>query len=106
MSTIKGTPSSLGNEETPSHGVITVIGKDKVGIVAGIANVLAQHKVNIVDISQTVLRGMFAMIMIVDLSKSDVSIGELRKILEDKGKEMGVHVALHSTDLVEAMERI
>jgi len=88
------------------YGVITVVGKDRVGIVASIASILAQHKVNIVDISQTVLRGMFAMIMIVDLSQADLDAKELRRILEEKGKELGVHVALHSTELVEAMERI
>ncbi len=106
MNTTINMESSHGNENQPLHGVITVIGKDKVGIVAGIATVLAQHKVNIVDISQTVLRGMFAMIMIVDLSQSDVDVGELRRILEKKGREMGVHVALHSTELVESLERI
>ena len=88
------------------HGVITVVGKDRVGIVAGIANLLAENNVNIIDISQTVLRGMFAMIMVVDLSKSKVSVEELREKLKEKGKELGVDVALHSAELVESLERI
>jgi len=88
------------------HGVITVVGKDRVGIVAGIASLLAENNVNIIDISQTVLRGMFAMIMVVDLSKSKVSVEELREKLKEKGKELGVDVALHSAELVESLERI
>ena len=88
------------------HAVITVVGKDKVGIVAKISSVLAKNKVNIIDIAQTVLRGMFAMIMVVDLSQSTVSVDELREELERAGREMGVDVALHSTDLVESIERV
>jgi ACT domain-containing protein len=90
----------------PKHAVITVVGRDKVGIVAKISSVLAEHKVNIIDISQTVLRGMFAMIMVVDLSSCDVSVAELRKALIEKGREMGVDVTLHSAELVESIERI
>ncbi|ALU11405.1 hypothetical protein EYM_00615 [Ignicoccus islandicus DSM 13165] len=88
------------------HAVITVIGKDKVGIVAKISSVLARYKVNIIDITQTVLRGMFAMIMIVDLDQATISVEELRRELEKAGKEIGVEVALHSTDLMESIERI
>ncbi len=88
------------------HAVVTVIGKDRVGIVAKISSVLAENNVNIIDITQTVLRGMFAMIMIVDLSRSKVPIEELRKRLEEAGREIGVEVALHSTELVENIERI
>jgi len=90
----------------PKHAVITVVGRDRVGIVAGISSLLAENEVNIIDISQTVLRGMFAMIMIVDLSRAKVSVGELREALKKKGKELGVDVALHSAELVETMERI
>ena len=86
--------------------MITVVGKDRVGIVAGISSVLAEHGVNIVDISQTVLRGMFAMIMVVDLAGSKVSVGELRRLLKEKGEELGVDVALHSAELVESVERV
>jgi len=90
----------------PQYAVITVVGKDRVGIVAGISSVLAEQGVNIVDISQTVLRGMFAMIMVVDLAGAKVSVGELRELLKKKGKELGVDVALHSAELVESVERL
>jgi formyltetrahydrofolate hydrolase len=58
--------------------VVAVLGGDMVGIVAGISNVLARHNVNIVDISQTVARDIFSMIMVVDISKADVDISQLR----------------------------
>ncbi len=86
--------------------VVTVVGKDKVGIVAGISNVLAKHNVNIVDITQTVLRGFFAMIMIVDVEKSNIGVDELRKKLKEKGKELGVEVNLHSYELIEALNKV
>ena len=86
--------------------VASVLGADKVGIVAGITNVLARHNVNIVDISQTVVRDIFSMIMVVDLSKADVDIGQLRKELEEEGKRLGVMVAIYHIDVFRYMQRI
>jgi len=86
--------------------VITVIGVDRPGIVAGIASVLASHNVNIEDISQTVLRGFFAMIMIADMSKSTCGLSELRERLEAKAKELGVEVLVQHSDIFRAMHRI
>ena len=85
--------------------VVSVLGADRVGIVAGITNVLARHNVNIVDISQTVVRDIFSMIMVVDLSKADVDIGQLRKELEE-GKRLGVMVAIYHIDVFRYMQRI
>ncbi len=70
--------------------VITVIGADKPGIVAGITKVLADHNVNIVDIAQTVVRGIFSMIMIVDLSTGNTDLPNLREELVARGRELGV----------------
>ncbi len=86
--------------------VIVVIGSDRPGIVAGIAGVLAKHNVNITDISQTVIRGIFSMIMIADLSTGDVQMSQLRKELQEKGKELGVEVHVYHIDVFKAMERI
>ena len=86
--------------------VITVIGVDRPGIVAGIASILASHNVNIEDISQTVLRGFFAMIMIADMSKSTCGLSELRERLEAKAKELGVEVFVQHSDTFRAMHRI
>ena len=86
--------------------VVTVIGVDRPGIVAGIASVLASFNVNIEDISQTVLRGFFAMIMIADISKATCSLSELRDKLEAKAKELGVEVFVQHSDIFKAMHRI
>ncbi|MEM1663435.1 MAG: ACT domain-containing protein [Pyrobaculum sp.] len=86
--------------------VVSVLGADRVGIVAGITGVLARHNVNIVDISQTVVRDIFSMVMIVDISKSDVDIEKLRKELEEEAKRLGVMVAVHHIDVFRYMQRI
>lgn len=86
--------------------VITVIGVDRPGIVAGIASVLASFNVNIEDISQTVLRGFFAMIMIADVSKATCGLSDLRERLEAKAKELGVEVFVQHSDIFRAMHKI
>jgi ACT domain-containing protein len=86
--------------------VVAVLGVDRVGIVAGISNVLARHNVNIVDISQTVVRDIFPMIMVVDISKADVDISQLRKELEEEGRRLGVMVGVYHIDVFRYMQRI
>ena len=92
-------------EKQRSHVVVFVHGRDRPGIVAGIAGVLARANVNILDISQTVMRGVFTMAMIVDLSASGVSVSELRRLLEEEAERLGVEVSVHSVDVVRYMER-
>lgn len=89
-----------------SRAVVTVMGVDRVGIVAGISGLLAQYNVNIEDISQTIMQGIFVMAMIVDISKMSCSFSELKKALEDKGKELGVEVLLQREEIFRAMHRI
>jgi len=67
------------------RAVITVIGKDKIGIIAGISNILADCNVNILDISQTIMQDVFTMVMLVDISKLCVQFAELADRLEKKG---------------------
>lgn len=88
------------------RAIVTVIGHDRVGIIATVAGVLAGAHVNILDISQTVLQGFFAMIMIVDLSQSTVDFATLRKMLEDKGEEMELNITLQHEDVFRYMHRI
>lgn len=88
------------------RAVVSVIGKDKTGIVAGISNVLAEYNVNIVDISQTIIQDVFAMIMIVDLSNSKIDLLSLKKELEKKAKELGVEVFVQHEDIFNYMHRI
>lgn len=89
-----------------SRAVITVIGKDQVGIIAGITTVLAAHSVNILDISQTILDDFFTMITVVDLEGCSTSLPELKKELEQKGQELGVDVRTQHEDVFNYMHRI
>ncbi|WP_456416582.1 ACT domain-containing protein [Methanocaldococcus sp.] len=86
--------------------VISVIGQDRTGIVAGISKVLADNNVNILDISQTILNDLFAMIMLVDISKAKVDFTTLKKELEDVGKQLGVQVIVQHEDIFKYMHRI
>ena len=87
-------------------GFITVIGKDRVGIIAAVSATLAEQNINIEDISQTILQGTFTMIMAVDLSHAAGSFAEIAKILADKGQELGVEIAMRHEAIFQAMHRI
>ncbi|MGB9607297.1 MAG: ACT domain-containing protein [bacterium] len=88
------------------RAVVTIMGKDKVGIVANISSVLASHNVNILDISQTIMQDLFAMIMLVDISQADTDLSTLRKEIEEKAKEMGLQAIVQHEDIFRFMHRI
>jgi len=102
----------MANEPTPSgaplsgRAIITIIGSDRVGIIAGIANVLADANVNILDISQSVIREFFTMIMMVDLTGSAVSFPALSEALWRKGDELAVRVEIQREEIFTAMHRV
>ena len=72
------------------NAIITVVGSDKVGIIAKVTAFLAEHSINVVDITQTILSGNFVMMMMVSLDSSDITIDQLRDEMNKSGKEMGV----------------
>ena len=86
--------------------IVTVVGKDTVGIIYSVTGVLSGNNVNILDISQTILDGMFTMMMVVDVAASELKIDEISKILEETGKKIGVEIRIQLTDIFEAMHRI
>ena len=86
--------------------IVTVVGKDKVGIIAAVCTLLASYNVNVLDISQTVMQGYFTMMMAVDVSSSEVSFAQMAQALEQKGKEMGLSIRVQREDIFEAMHRI
>jgi len=87
--------------------VITVLGKDKVGIIAGVCTYLAEHNVNILDLAQTIVDGMFNMTMIVDIATSEDSFLDLSEGLAKMGEEkLGVQIKMQQEDIFEAMHRI
>lgn len=86
--------------------IVTVVGKDTVGIIAGVCVELAGYNVNVLDISQTVMQGYFTMMMVVEVSESKIPLAELAQKLEEKGKEMGLSIRLQREDIFEAMHRV
>lgn len=88
------------------RAVITVLGRDRVGIIAGVTAVLAESNSNIVDISQSIMSDIFNMIMIVDLSASSADYRDLQKKLSEKGRELGVEVRLQREEIFRNMHRI
>ncbi len=88
------------------NAIITVVGSDKVGIIAEVSALLAEHKINIADITQTILSGNFVMMMMVSLESSDVSIDGMRGLLESAGKKMGVEINVMAEKVFGAMNRI
>lgn len=86
--------------------VITVIGKDKVGILAMIANECANASVNILDVSQTIVDGMFTMTMSVDFSQMEKQLGDFSDYMEELGKQKGLVIRVMHQDIFDSMHRI
>lgn len=86
--------------------VITVIGNDKIGIIAKVTSILAKHSVNILDISQTILHNYFTMIMIVDLSEMNVNFEELSTYLSKIGEEIQLSIKIQHQDIFNTMHKI
>lgn len=86
--------------------IVTVIGKDKVGITASVCALLAKYNINIMDITQTVLQEYFTMVMLVDTENSTAPIAELSDVLREAGKEAGLDIRIQREDIFQAMHRI
>lgn len=97
--------SSVKNEKT-NRVIVTVLGKDQIGIIAWVTGRLAEYSVNVLDISQTILQDFFTMIMVVDMSQSSISLGEFSKTLSEEGEERGLKVTAQHEDVFAFMHRI
>lgn len=86
--------------------IITVVGKDTVGIIAGVCSYLAENNVNILDISQTIVQEYFNMMMIVDCNKASKPIYELSDELDKLGEKIGVSIKMQHEDIFNSMHRI
>jgi len=87
-------------------GIITVVGMDRVGIIARICVYLSNEEINILDLSQTIIQGIFNMIMIVDLSQTKRSFEEVALGLAEVGESIGMQVKLQREDIFNSMHRI
>jgi ACT domain-containing protein len=93
-------------DKEKNTAVVTVLGRDRVGIIAGISNLLAGYDININDISQTILDDIFTMVMIVDLKELVIEKSDISDKLKALGDELGVQITIQHTGLFNAMHRI
>ena len=89
-----------------NKAIITVVGKDRVGIIAGVCPYLAENQINILDITQTIVKGFFNMMMVVDVENITKSFGEVARELEQVGEEIGVSVKIQREEIFLKMHRI
>ena len=88
------------------RAIVTVIGRDQVGIIAAVCALLSEKNVNVLDISQTVLQEYFTMIMLVDASRATVPFAQLKDTLAAAGQERGLDIRIQREDIFDAMHRI
>ncbi|MGM0651545.1 MAG: ACT domain-containing protein [Bacillota bacterium] len=86
--------------------IITVIGPDRVGIIAGVTTILADNKVNILDINQTIMQEYFVMVLVADLEKAEVDLVTLKDLLAAKGEDLQVRIDAQHEDVFNFMHRI
>ena len=83
--------------------VVTVVGKDRVGIIATVSSLLAENKVNILSINQNIMDGFFNMVMLAESTDDEVKLGELAAQLKKKGEEIGVEIKAQHQDIFNVM---
>lgn len=93
--------------DNKSHrAIITVLGADKTGIIAGVTAKLAELNINILDISQTTMQDLFTMIMLVDIEKSEKNLHEVVVVLEETSKKLNVQIRVQHEDIFNSMHRV
>lgn len=88
------------------RAIVTVVGPDRVGIIAEVCTLLARLNINVVDLSQTILQANFTMFMLVDISASTLDFDGIAEALNDKGTEMGLSIRIQREDIFNAMHRV
>jgi len=88
------------------HIVLTIVGKDKVGIIAKASQLLAENKVNIININQNIMDGFFNMVLIADMADASISLQDLKTKATALGEELGVEIRVQSEEIFSAMHSI
>jgi ACT domain-containing protein len=96
----------MTDEKVSQICIVTVTGADRVGIVARLATVMAKANVNIVDINQKIMEDYFVMTMAVDIGRASVDVGQIRKRLDQVGKQMALKITIQDENIFKAMHRI
>ena len=86
--------------------IITVLGKDQVGIIAGVCNYLAENDINILDLSQTITGDIFNMMIVANITGSKKKFAQIADEIEDVGKGLGVQIKMQQEDIFNSMHRI
>ncbi len=86
--------------------ILTVIGEDKVGIIAGISNKMLEYKINILDVNQTIMQGFFTMIMVLDIKEMNVSFEDVKAGLKAEGERLGVEVKIQKEEIFTSMHSL
>jgi ACT domain-containing protein len=86
--------------------ILTVIGEDKVGIIAGISNKMLEYKINILDVNQTIMQGFFTMIMVLDIKDMNASFEEVKAGLNAEGERLGVEVKIQKEEIFKSMHSL
>lgn len=86
--------------------VLTIVGKDKVGIIAKVSNALAEMNINVININQNIMQGFFNMVLIADMTGANVTLAAAREKMTALGQEIGVEIRLQSEEIFTAMHRI
>lgn len=86
--------------------IVTVVGKDQVGIIAGVCNTLADNRINVLDISQTIMEGYFTMMMVVDLAECRAPFDTLRASLKEYGESRELSIRIQREDIFDAMHKL
>ncbi|GGC76925.1 ACT domain-containing protein [Enterococcus wangshanyuanii] len=88
------------------RAVLTVIGKDKVGIIAGVSHTLAEMNINILDVSQTIMDSYFTMMMVLELSKEQANFEDIRATLNELGERLGVTISIQNEEIFNVMHKL
>lgn len=88
------------------RAIVTVIGKDRVGIIAAVCTLLSEKNINVLDISQTIMQGYFTMIMLVDISEATVPFARLKEELAAAGESKSLDIRIQREDIFDAMHRL
>ena len=86
--------------------IVTVVGQDRVGIIAAVCSKLAEFNVNVLDISQTVMQGYFTMMMVAEVSACNVPLAEFARRMDELGVQMGLSIRVQREDIFQSMHRI
>jgi len=86
--------------------VVTIVGKDQVGIIAMVSNILAENGVNITSVNQNIMDGFFNMIMLAEMPDNNMKIAELQKVLREKGEAINLEIKVQHSDIFNVMHNI